>query len=90
MQEQRALENLTKSDHILIKQAVKGSGVVVMERTRYVAKTMRQLSDVEDYIQLNTDPVAEMVEKVNITVKKAHVDGFISDSTYTFFRWFSI
>ena len=90
MQEQRALENLTKSDDIVIKQAVKGSGVVVMERTRYVAETMRQLSDVEDYIQLNTDPMAEMIEKVNITVKKAHVDGFISDSTYTFFRWFTI
>ena len=46
---------------------------------------MRQLSDVEVYVQLNTDPTAEMIEKVNIAVKKAHVDGFISDSTYTLF-----
>ena len=56
-----------------------------MERTRYVAETMRQLSDIEFYVQLNTDPTAEMIEKVNITVKKARVDGFISDSTYTLF-----
>ena len=43
--EQRALEALRKYDDIVIKQADKGSGVVIMDRTRYVAEAMRQLSD---------------------------------------------
>lgn len=58
---------------------------MVIDRTRYVAEAMRQLRDVEAYVQLNTDPTAELIEKVNIKVKKAHVDGFTSDSTLDYF-----
>ena len=80
-EEQRALENLRKYEDIVIKQADKGSGVVVMDRIRYVAEAMRQLSDAGVYVTLDKDPTDDMIKKVNNRVKKAHADGCISDST---------
>ena len=80
-EEQQALENLRRYDDIVIKQADKGSGVVIMDRARYVAEAMRQLSDVGVYVALDRDPTEDMIKKVNNRVKKAHVDGSISDRT---------
>ena len=80
-EEQQALENLRKYDDIVIKQADKGSGVVVMDRVKYVAEAMRQLGDVGVYVTLDKDPTEYMIKKVNKRVKKAHSDGSISDST---------
>ncbi|KAJ8037537.1 hypothetical protein HOLleu_18374 [Holothuria leucospilota] len=79
--EQRALENLRKYEDIVIKQADKGSGVVVMDKTRYVAEAMRQLGDIGVYVTLDRDPTVDMIKKANNKVKKAHVDGCISDTT---------
>ena len=44
-EEQKALEDLRSYDDILIKQAEKGSAVVVMDKERYVAEATRQLGD---------------------------------------------
>ena len=79
--EQRALETLRKYDDIVIKQADKGSGMVIMDRTRYVAEGMRQLSDERVYVALNTDPTSDMAKKVTNRIRKARDDGCISDST---------
>lgn len=80
-EEQQALENLRKYDDIVIKQADKGSGVVVMDQVKYVAEAMHQLGDVGVYVTLDKDPTEYMIKKVNKRVKKAHSDGSISDST---------
>ena len=80
-EEQKALENLWKYDDIVIKQADKGSGVVIMDRDKYVAEALRQLSDIGVYVTLDRDPTEDMIIKVNNRVKKANVDGSISDKT---------
>jgi len=66
---------------IAIKQADKGSGVVIMDRDKYVAEALRQLSDIGVYVALDRDPTEDMIIKVNNRVEKANVDGSISDKT---------
>ena len=80
-EEQEALENLRGYDDIVIKQADKGSAVVVMDRKKYVDEAMRQLNDKDVYITLKKDPTAEMIKKINARINRLHGDGYISDST---------
>ena len=60
-EEQKALENVRNYDDIVIKQADKGSAVVILDRDKYVAEAMRQLNDSEVYISLRDDPTADMI-----------------------------
>ena len=69
-EEQQALENLRKYEDLIIKQADKGSRVVVMDRTRYVAEATRQLSDVDVYVTLDRDPTEYIIKKVNNRIRK--------------------
>lgn len=46
-EEQEALKNLKRYEDIVIKQADKGSAVVVMDKNRYIREAMRQLNDGE-------------------------------------------
>ena len=80
-EEQKALENLRNYDDIVIKQADKGSAVVILDRDKYVAEAMRQLNDSEVYISLRDDSTADMIRKVNERVEKLHSDRYISQST---------
>ena len=48
--EQKTLENLRNYDDIIIKQADKGSAVVVMDREAYINEAMCQLNDSEVYM----------------------------------------
>ena len=80
-EEQKALDNLRGYTDIIIKQADKGSAVVVVDRVRYVGEAMRQLNDKDVYIPLNKDPTAEMIELINGRIRRLHGDGYISDST---------
>ena len=80
-EEQRALEILRNYDDIIIKQADKGSAVVILDRDRHVAEAMRQLNDSEVYILLKKDPTVDMIKIVNGRVEKLQKDGCISHST---------
>ena len=80
-EEQEALENLRGYDDIVIKQADKGSAVMVMDMEKYVDEAMRQLIDKDVYIPSKKDPTAEMINKINARINKLHGDGYISDST---------
>ena len=53
-EEQKALEHL-RYDDIVIKRADKGSGVVLMDRERYIREGRRQLSDGGVYVELQED-----------------------------------
>jgi len=52
---------LRNYDDIIIKQADKGSVVVILDRDKYVAEAMRQLNDSEVYISLRDDPTVDMI-----------------------------
>ena len=80
-EEQKAREDLRSYDDIIIKQADKGSAVVVMDKERYVTEATRQLGDSAVYVSLEMDPTGFMIEKVNESLNKACSDGHISDRT---------
>ena len=63
--EQTALENLHSYDGIIIKQADKGSALVVMDEEAYLKEVMRQLDDKGVYQPLVKDPTKDMIKKVN-------------------------
>ena len=80
-EEQKAREDLRSYDDIVIKQADKGSAVVVMDKERYVTEATRQLGDSAVYVSLESDPTGLMIEKINERLNKAYGDGHISDRT---------
>ncbi|KAL9958229.1 hypothetical protein ACROYT_G035215, partial [Oculina patagonica] len=80
-EEQRALENLRSYDDIIIKQADKGSAVVVLDKGTYVQEAMRQLNDEEVYTSLDTDPTQEMVGRINDKIKECYAKGGIEEKT---------
>ena len=69
------MDNLRGYDDIIIKQADKGSAVVVMDRARYVGETMRQLNDKDTYIPLKKDPTEDMIE----IIMEGFVDFMVMD-----------
>ena len=73
-EEQRALENFRKYDDIVIKDADKGSGIVVMDEDRYIAEGMRQLTDRQVYTPVSEDPTKDMRLKVTAAVAKLGED----------------
>ena len=80
-EEQQALQDLCTYDDIIIKQADKGSAVVVMDKEAYLQEAMRQLTDKEIYQPLPKDPTSAMIKKVNQSILEAHRKGNIDDVT---------
>ena len=79
--EQKALDNLRGYDDIIIKQADKGSAVVVMDREAYINEAMGQLDNSEVYMLLDGDPTRDMVEKINERIRESWEKGNIDDKT---------
>ena len=52
-EEQRTLENLRECDDIVIKEADKGTGFVIMDKDRYISEGMQQLKDRQVYIPVS-------------------------------------
>ncbi|XP_044184248.1 uncharacterized protein LOC122964605 [Acropora millepora] len=73
--EQTALENLRGYVDIIIKQADKGSAVVVMDREVYIHEAMGQLTDSEVYTLLDGDPTRDMVKKINAKIRESWKKG---------------
>ena len=79
--EQKALENLRNYDDIIIKQADKGSAVVVMDREANINEAMGQLNDSEVYMLLDRDPTWDMVKRINEKIRESWEKGNIDDKT---------
>ena len=80
-EEQQALQNLRKYDDVIIKQADKGSAVVIMDKEAYLQEAMRQLNDSEIYQPLVKDSTRDMIKKVNERIQETHRKGNIDDKT---------
>ena len=64
-EERQALEDLKSYDNIVIKEADKGSGVVIMDKERYLNKAVRQLGDQTVYRETASDLTQEISKLVN-------------------------
>ena len=65
----------------IIKQADKGSTVVVMDKEAYLTEAMKQLDDKEIYKPLVKDPTKDMIKKVNAQIKESYQQGNIDKDT---------
>ena len=72
-QEREALGELKSDRSIVIKEADKGSAVVVWDREDYVAEANRQLSNLEVYEALDRDPTVELEAEVMNCVTEIQV-----------------
>ena len=64
-EEQQALQNLRKYDDIIIKQADKGSAVVIMDKEAYLQEAIGQLNDLEIYQPLVKDSTRDMIPAIS-------------------------
>ena len=64
-------------DDIIIKPADKGSVVVVMDKTTYIQKAERQLSDCRFYEKLYSDPTLDFTQKIKRALESMHAHGHI-------------
>ena len=84
-EERNAIYTLRDDPSIIIKEADKGSGVVVWDKQDYLAEAEKQLGDKEVYKQVNGDiegPLIKVIKKVLHNVRKRRD---ISDETLDYF-----
>ena len=76
--EQKALEELSKRDDIIITNADKGGAmVVIMDIDKYISEPQHQLDDENNYKKLQTDPTLQHNKLVNDTVERFKKDKSI-------------
>ena len=82
--ENLALKSLSQNKAIVIKPADKGGAVVVLNTTDYIKEGLRQLSDVNFYIQTPTDLTHTHTEDINTFLKTLLDDEEIDDKCHDF------
>ena len=83
-QEKKALRNLAQDPNLIIKQADKGSGIVLEDRENYIQDGLKHLSDKDIYEQVNSDPTIQLTKTINNYVQKMHSEGTIDTHTKDF------
>ena len=79
-----ALQSLKKKRQYIIKPAVKGSAVVVMDREHYISEAERQLNDSNFFTQLDHDPTLEYAKQVSDVVGEMLTEGLISEKNFNY------
>ena len=79
--QKQALTELARDETLVIKQADKGSGIVVEDRTNYVRDGLAHLSNDKVYEKLDTDPTKPLARAINQFVTEANKIGCIDDIT---------
>ena len=74
--------NSLKSDRtIVVKEADKGSGVVVWDRNDYIMEAESQLSESEVYSKLDNDPSERLHQIISDTLKTISDRGDLDQTT---------
>ena len=78
------MKDLKSNQSIVIRDADKGSAVVVMDRDRYIAEAMRHLSDNSTYVKLDNDPSAQYAKELDQLIKRLERNGTIEADMATY------
>lgn len=78
MEESRALQELRRAKHIVIKPADKGSAVVIMDREQYILEAQRQLNDQTYYKKLSQPIYLETIQLVQDILLRLKKNKFIN------------
>ena len=81
--ERQALRNHKRNTEVVIREADKGSAVVVMSRERYIAEANRQLSDTDVYQQVSSTVFFVVIEEVKDILSRLQKSGVITEGIAT-------
>lgn len=84
--EHQALNGLSKDCSIVIKQADKGGGIVIMDTEEYVEMVERLLKNETHYKKLSADPTDHIMNIIRIMVDEALSLGCINNSLSNFLK----
>ena len=80
--ERQALKKLATRTDIIIKQADKGSGIVVQSKDKYVEHGEAHVSDERTYVPLLRDPTIALTKEINDTLTDFHRLGLLDKEEY--------
>ena len=83
-EEYKAIKSLKNSKDIIIKPAVKGSAIVILDKESYINEEQRQLNDTKFYEKTNSNHTGEVINRVNLHVHNMLQRGEISQNTYNY------
>ena len=78
------MRNPKQNTEPVIREADKGSAVVVMSRERYIAEANRQLSDTDVYQQVSSAVVFDVIEEVKDILSRLQKSGVIKEDMATY------
>ena len=84
-EERLALNSLRDDTSIIIKEADKGSGVVVWDREDYLKEAEKHLGDKETYEELSSDSVSPLIDIVKGCLARVKNRGDIPSETLEYF-----
>ena len=84
-EERQALKDLSKDTSIIIKEADKGSAVVVWDREDYLREAEEQLSDTQVYEEVESNAVSSLVKIIKNHITEVHLRGDIPKETIEYF-----
>jgi len=79
-EEHKALHDIKNNRNIVIKEADKGSSVVIQDREQYITECNRQLGNTKYYKKLDVDPTSKFEKQMNKALEKAVQAELIDDS----------
>ena len=79
--EKIALNQLASDNSIVIKNADKGSGIVVEDTEKYIQDGREHLADTNIYEEIDSDPTLPLAEAINKYANSMHDKGIIDHTT---------
>ncbi len=85
--ETQALRELAADPDIVIKNADKGSGIVIEDREKYIADGKEHLEDTNIYEKIDADPTLQLAKAINKFTNRMHDKGIIDSPTHTYLHF---
>ena len=76
--EKNAFYSLLHNENIVIRPAEKGSGIVVVDKTEYIHRLHKEMTDSESYKEISEDLTETATKTVKKLVNKMYKEGVIS------------
>jgi len=84
--QRKALRRLQLDKDLIIRQADKGSGITILDKTQYVREGRRHLEDQSTYERIDFDYTTALTARINVFLKELLQQKSISEETYTILR----
>ncbi len=83
----QALRELAADPDIVIKNADKGSGIVIKDRDKYISDGKEHLEDTSIYEKIDADPTLQLAKAINKFMNRMHNKGIIDSTTHNYLHF---